>query len=366
MGWRFRRARSSFLRWSAAARSLRSRSRSMLRLPTEFTYHRPKTVDEAVRIAADHGPDSMYVAGGTDLYPNMKRRQQQPAHVISLTGIDAMRGISGDEKVGYTLGAMTTLSEIEHDPRFAAREGDAGYGAVSAAAQSISTPLLRNMGTIGGNLLLDTRCNYYDQSFEWRESINFCMKCDGDTCWVAPSSSTCLAVQSSDSVPVWSAMDAEATLVGPEGERRIVVRDLFQNDGIQYTTKKPGEILTQVHLPALNGWRATYRKLRRRDSFDFPVLGIGACLWFGDDGAVSRAEIRIGGTASDATQATKTQEMLVGQKLTKGDAATDELLRAAAQEAYKPTRAMDNTDHQASWRKKMAPIFVRRAIEDCL
>ncbi len=332
----------------------------MLRLPTQFTYHRPKTVAEAVKIAADHGPDSMYVAGGTDLYPNMKRRQQQPKHVISLVGIEELHARSGDAKSGITLGAMTTLSEIEHDA-----ELNENYGAVTTAAESISTPLLRNMGTIGGNLLLDTRCNYYDQNYEWRESINFCMKCDGEICWVAPSSPRCWAVQSSDSVPIVTALGAEVTLVGPEGERRIVASDLYKDDGIDYTHKKPGEILTSVHLPAVNGWRASYRKLRRRDSFDFPVLGIGAALWFDGD-TVTRADIRIGGAGSYAIEAAKTVEMITGQTLKKGDAATDELLRTAAQEAFKPTRAMDNTDHEASWRKKMAPIFVRRAIEDCL
>lgn len=332
----------------------------MLRLPTQFTYYRPTTVEEAVKIAADHGPDSMYVAGGTDLYPNMKRRQQQPKHVISLSAIDSLRERSGDAKSGHTLGAMTTLAEIEHDAALAET-----HRAVVAAATSISTPLLRNMGTIGGNLLLDTRCNYYDQNYEWRESIQFCMKCDGDTCWVAPSSPRCWAVQSSDSVPVLTAIGADVTLVGPDGERRIPATDLYNDDGIQFTKKKPGEILTRVHLPPPNGWRASYRKLRRRDSFDFPVLGIGACLWFDGD-TVTRAEIRIGGAGSYAIPATKTVEMITGQTLKAGDATTDELLRAAAQEAFKPTRAMDNTDHEASWRKKMAPIFVRRAIEDCL
>ena len=146
----------------------------------------------------------MYVAGGTDLYPNMKRRVQMPKHVISLSGIDELKQHprrSGSE--GVRLGAMVTLTSIEFDPML--RES---YGALSRTPRtSISTPLLRNMGTIGGNLLLDTRCNYYDQTYEWREGVNFCMKCDGDTCWVAPSSPRCWAVQSSDSVPVVTALE---------------------------------------------------------------------------------------------------------------------------------------------------------------
>jgi 4-hydroxybenzoyl-CoA reductase subunit beta len=330
----------------------------MLRLPRGFTYHRPGTVADAVGIAADHGPQSMYVAGGTDLYPNMKRRHQRPAHVVGLTGIGGLRGVDGDPSTGVSLGAMVTLREIERSAML--RES---YPAVAAAAALVSTPLLRNMGTIGGNLLLDTRCNYYDQSHEWRESIDFCMKCDGETCWVAPSSPRCWAVQSSDSVPLLCAIGAEVTLVGPGGERRIAAGDLYRDDGIDYTTRRPGEVLTSVHLPPTGGWRASYRKLRRRGSFDFPVLGVGACLWFDGD-VVERAEIRIGGAGSHPIRATKTAELLVGETLV-GDAAA-ELIRAAAQEAYKPARAMDNTDHEARWRKKMAPIFVARAISDCL
>ncbi|MBK8978331.1 MAG: FAD binding domain-containing protein [Planctomycetes bacterium] len=331
----------------------------MLRLP-KFTLHRPTSAADAVRIAAGHGPEASYVAGGTDLYPNMKRRVQRPTHVVSLSRCADLRSRAGVAGAEVTLGAMTTLTAIERDPWLQEH-----YPAFVHAASVISTPLLRNMGTIGGNLLLDTRCNYYDQNYEWRESISFCMKCDGSTCWVAPSSPRCWAVQSSDTVPLLCAIGAHVTLLGPDGERRIPLTDLYRDDGIAYTTKRPGELLTHLHLPALNGWRASYRKLRRRGSFDFPVLGVGACLHFDGD-VVTRAEVRIGGAGSHAIPAVKTAAMLVGQRLRRDDAASGELIRAAAQEAYKPTRAMDNTDLDAAWRKKMAPVFVSRAIQDCL
>ena len=215
------------------------------------------------------------------------------------------------------------------------------------------------MGTIGGNLLLDTRCNYYDQSLEWRESVNFCMKCEGETCWVAPSSPRCWAVQSSDCAPLLSAMDAEVTLVSSGGERRIKVADLYRDDGINYLDKAPGELLTTVHLPKLNGWRASYSKLRRRGSFDFPVLGVGA--WVSREGdAISEVRVRIGGVGSYPIRATGAEEILRGQ------VPTDDLIAEAAQAAYKPARAMDNTDYAAAWRKKMAPVFVARALRDCL
>ena len=141
---------------------------------------------------ADGGPDAMFVAGGTDLYPNMKRRQQTPKTVIGLAQIEELRTMKGDPKKDMVLGASLTLTEVTDDSRI-----QSAYPAVAKAAELISTPLLRNMGSIGGNLLLDTRCNYYDQNYEWRKAIHFCMKKDGDICWVAPSSPRCWAVQSS-------------------------------------------------------------------------------------------------------------------------------------------------------------------------
>ena len=152
---------------------------------------------------------------------------------------------------------------------------------MSKAAELISTPLLRNMGSIGGNLLLDTRCNYYDQNYEWRKGINFCMKKDGEICWVAPSSPRCWAVQSSDSAPVMVAIGAKVKLISSSGERLLPAADLYNDDGIRYLNKRPDELLTEIHLPPTNGWRATYWKLRRRGSFDFPVLGVATCLTSG-------------------------------------------------------------------------------------
>ena len=241
----------------------------MLRLP-HFTYHRPASIEDAVALAQRHGRHAMFVAGGTDLYPNMKRRQQTPAHVIGLAGIDALHQIRGTPEQGITIGAMVTLSEIEHSPVLRAH-----HPAVATAAALVSTPLLRNMGTLGGNLLLDTRCTYYDQTHEWRQAIHFCLKKDGDTCWVAPGSPRCWAVQSSDSVPLLCAMDAEVTLRSAAGERKIPVRELYADDGIRYTTKQPGELLTHVHLPPVGSWRASYHKLRRRGTFDFEMQSHG-------------------------------------------------------------------------------------------
>ena len=326
----------------------------MLRLPT-FSYHTPKSASEAVAIAKQHGKAAMFVAGGTDLYPNMKRRHQTPEQVISLRDVPELHSMEVLEDGRLQIGAMVTLTTLEHYPHLKAH-----YPALAHAVREISTPLLRNMGTIGGNLMLDTRCTYYDQTHEWRESIDFCMKSkEGAICWVAPGSPRCWAVQSSDTVPVMCALEAEVELADEQGTRTIKADELYQDDGIEYLTKKPEELMTKVTLPAPGPWRASYTKLRRRDTYDFPVLGVGAALWFGDDGKVEKANIRLGGAGSYAIPASKSEALLVGNEL------TDELIAEAGNAAMKPTRTMDNTDLDVYWRRKVAPIYVARAIQAC-
>ena len=323
----------------------------MMRLP-RFTYYRPKGIREAVKLFADAGPDAAYVAGGTDLYPNMKRRQQTPKTVVGLSGIRELRRLSGKPETGLSIGAGVTLTDVCENKKVRK-----AYPALARAVSLISTPILRNMGTIGGNVLLDTRCNYYDQNYEWRKGVHFCMKKDGDICWVAPSSPRCWAVQSSDSVPVLCAIGAKVLLVSKDGDREIAAKDLFRDDGIQYLTKRPDELLTEIRLPATNGWRATYWKLRRRGSFDFPVLSVAACLWFDGD-VVRDARIVLGAVGSAPLEAAEARAAIVGRPL------TEETIRAAADCAYKPAKPLDNTDFANIFRKEMSRQYVIRALKE--
>ena len=213
------------------------------------------------------------------------------------------------------------------------------------------------MGTLGGNLCLDTRCNYYNQSYEWRKAIDFCMKKDGAICWVAPSSPRCWAVNSSDVAPVMVAIGAEYRLVGPQGERVVPAGRFYHNDGINYLTKQPDEILAEVRLPAPDGWDAVYHKLRRRGSFDFPVLGVAAWIkWSGKK--VADARIVLGGVASWP------QEVPEAAAALKGAALSKETIESAAEAAYRPSKPMDNTDFDLSWRTQMTRVYVTRALEE--
>lgn len=319
----------------------------MMRLPY-FTYKAPRTVREATDLLAAAPDQTMIVAGGTDVLPNMKRRQQVPGHLVGLRQVAGLRHITQGE--GLTIGAATTLTELVcHSTVRAA------CTALWQAAAQVATPHLRNMGTVGGNLCLDTRCNYYDQTYEWRRAINFCMKKDGHTCWVAPSSPRCLAVSSTDTAPALLALGARVTLVSAEGERQLPVSDLYRNDGMSYLTRKPTELLTAIHVPPLDGWRSTYWKLRRRGSFDFPVLGVAAAVKCAQDGTVVAARLVLGAVASRPLDASDAATSLVDGPL------SDEAIAHAADLAARLARPMDNTDFALVWRKRMARAFVTYA-----
>ncbi|MBI3075788.1 MAG: FAD binding domain-containing protein [Deltaproteobacteria bacterium] len=323
----------------------------MMRLPP-FRYLAPRSVAEAVRQLADHGPDAMVVAGGTDLYPNMKRRQFEPRVLVGLRGIRELAGIRGSARQGMVLAAGATLTQVSNHPEVLRH-----YPAVARAADLVSTPQLRNMGTIGGNVCVDTRCNYYNQSYAWRKAIGFCMKKDGDICLVAPGSDRCLAISSSDTAPVLWSLGASVRLVGPKGERVIPISALYQDDGIQYLTKAADEILTEIVLPPVDGLRATYWKLRRRGSFDFPVLGVGVALRM--EGEVCReARIVLGAVASQPREASEAGRLLVGERL------TPELIDRVAEAAAKPSKPLDNTDLVYHYRKRMTRVYVARALRE--
>jgi len=283
----------------------------------------------------------MLIAGGTDLLPNMKRRQMAPKILVSLKKIEEMR------RNGSTLGAGTTLTEI-----FNKKELPLG---LRQAAHQVATVHLRNMGTIGGNLCLDTRCNYYNQNYEWRKAIDFCLKKDGEICWVATASKRCVAASSTDCAPALMALGAAVTLVSSRDERTLSLEDLYNNDGIDYLKRRPDEILTEVSIPS--GWKSTYWKLRRRGAFDFPVLGVGAAIRFSGD-TVEEARVALGAVASRPFLIDKANQFLEGKKL------SDEVIEEAARLVASRAKPMDNADLDLYWRKDVSAQFAAYALRE--
>jgi len=341
----------------------------MLRLPP-FDFRPARSLEDAAALLAGEGAAegrARLVAGGTDLWPNMKRRHQKADTVIGLSTVPELRGISGGHSAGgnsdggeLRLGATATLAEVAAHPAVTAR-----WPALARAVRSISSPPLRNMGTLGGNVCVDTRCTYYNQTEEWRRSISYCLKEEGEICWVAPSSPRCWAHSASDSAPMLAALGARVRLVSAEDERVIPLVDLYKNDGIEYLAKRPEEVLAEIFVPEQSDarhCRSAFWKLRRRGSIDFAVLSVGAAVWLdgeGPDAPVTDARIFLGAVASYPAPAKKTAAALVGRPL---DA---ESIAEAAAVARKHATPMDNTDFQAQWRGAVVGKYVEAALRDC-
>ncbi|MBV8223157.1 MAG: FAD binding domain-containing protein, partial [Candidatus Eremiobacteraeota bacterium] len=304
----------------------------MLRLPS-FTYVPARTADEAVELLAAHGADALPVSGGTDLYANMKQRLFTPKVVVGLRPIASLHFIRYNDVTGLTLGALASLSEI-------AQSGPVRrhYPALAAAAASVSTPQLRNMGTIGGNVCVDTRCNYYNQNLDWRKALGYCMKKDGDVCRVATSSPRCLAVNSSDTAPVLQVYGARIHLAGPGGEREIPIEEFYLNDGMRAWAKQHSEIVTRISIPPPGErTRSAYRKLRLRNSFDFPILGVAALVRVNPAGECVHARLVLNAVAPKPLEVPAAAQALIGTRL--DDAALD----AGADAAFDAGKPLDNT-----------------------
>lgn len=322
----------------------------MIRLPY-FRYHAPSSLDEALRILAGEGPQAMLIAGGTDLLPNMKRRQQAPQVLIALRNIHALKIARNGS--GLTLGAGLTLTDLVSNDTV-----KRDYPGLWQAAIQIATPHLRNMGTLGGNLCLDTRCSFYDQNYEWRKAIDFCMKKDGEVCWVATGSKRCLATSSTDTAPALIALGAKVRLVSAHNERTLPLAQLYRDDGIDFLRRRPDEILTEVLLPPVEGWRSAYWKLRRRGSFDFPVLSVAVAIRLSKEKRVEEARIVLGAVSSQPVVCEEVAEFITGNTL------SDDVIEQAGKLAAKVAHPVKNTDFAPRWRKRVAARFVGYALQE--
>jgi len=321
-----------------------------MRLP-RFAYLPAKSVAEAVQLLAEN-PEAQLVAGGTDLYPKMKRLQLRPAALVGLHGVTELRGIEANGAV--SVGAGTKLHELASAPEILQR-----FPALARAASLVASPQIRNAGTVGGNLCVDTRCNYYDLSYDRRCAHGSCMKAEGDICALAPGGDRCWAVSSTDLAPVGHVLGASVRLVGPRGERTLPIAALYtMDDGIDYLQKQRDEVLTRLDLPASDGLRATYVKFRRRGAIDFPLLGVAAAVRTDESGVCTDARIVLGAVATAPLPAPKAAAALAGSML------GDEAIAEAAALATALAKPMDALDLPPSYRKRMIATHVARAFRE--
>ena len=312
----------------------------------EFHFARPRDVEAAVALRRDHG-DSRFVAGGTDLIVNLRRGIGKPALLIDLAGIDELHSIARTDS-GVRVGAGVTLAALAAAPLIAER-----YAAASEAAVAIAGPAHRTMATVGGNLCLDTRCIYYNQSEWWRKANGYCLKHQGEICHVAPQGQRCHATFSGDLAPALMALGAEIEIAGPATRRRIPLADLYAEDGKAHLKLAADELLVAVHLPA-DPPPSAYRKARLRGAIDFPLAGVAVALALAD-GRVATLRVALTGTNSPPFLVDGT-DALVGQPLDAALARLDKLVQ-------KQVQPMRTTLASANYRRLVAAALARRLAE---
>jgi 4-hydroxybenzoyl-CoA reductase subunit beta len=313
-----------------------------------FELHEPTGLDEALGLARSLAGKFDYLAGGTDLLPNYKMHLNLRPNLISLERVRELHGMQGGR-----IGAMTRLADLERVPQLRSQ-----YAALADAVTEVATPLVRASATVGGNLLLETRCFFFNQSFPWRQALGFCLKADGDRCHVVPQKEKCYATFSGDLAPALEVLGAEVELAGPGGSRRLPVERLYNaaGDGIQRLSLEPGEILVAVHLPPPDPTLASaYQKLRVRPSFDFPELGVAAAV-HGPAASPRSVRIAIGGLETYPRRFDGETETLAGHPV------TDASARAIAEQLTRKVRPVHNTFLPPDYRKRMTEVFVRRTL----
>ena len=320
----------------------------------QFKLLRPKTLEEALSLLAKHAGKgaraTQIVAGGTDLIPSMRQKLFQPEFVLDIRHMAELKGIRQTGQ-GTEIGALTTLSAIEHS-RFL-REN---YPLLAEAAGAVASPVLRNMGTVGGNICLDTRCLWYNQSLTWRKGCGFCIKKDGDLCHVAPGGTKCWAVFSGDTPPALLCLNAEIEIASASGVRRMSLHDFYTGDGLNYRKLQPGELLTRVILPASSaGYRGVYRKLRIRGSIDYPLAGVAVALKR-SNGHIADARLALTAVNPAPVLVKGASERMKEKKMDEGLA--EEIGDLAARTA-KPLTTSALTPE---YRREMIRVFTKRAL----
>jgi 4-hydroxybenzoyl-CoA reductase subunit beta len=327
----------------------------MLRLPA-FELLRPRTTSEAVALLAKHGEAAMIVAGGTDLVPNMKHELFEPDTLVSLEEVEELRGVRVREDGGLAIGAMTRLAEVAASPEVASRAP-----ALAQAASLVAGPQLRTMGTLGGNVMLDTRCQWYNQTHFWRQALGFCLKKDGTECHVVAGGRKCVAAASNDTAPALMTLGATLVLASAESHRELPVDELWRADGIRNKALLPGELLTEVRVPPqASGHRGAYGKLRDRGSIDFPLLGLAVRLDLDAAGVVEDADLVAVALQARPVRVKRVAELLRGTR--PGTPAFDEAVDAVAQLAHKKCHPLANVPGDERYRRRMVPVYTRRTL----
>jgi len=323
----------------------------VLTLPP-FEYHAPTSLAEALALLTQHAGQVKLIAGGTDLVPNMKHRLFTPRHVVGLKGIADLDYIREEGK-GIRIGAMTTIAALARSERVQAR-----LPSLAQAAAQIAGPQLREMGTLGGNLCLDTRCVYYNQTYFWRQALGFCLKKDGTVCHVVKAGKKCVAAASNDSAPVLMSLGASVRIAGPRGEREMPLQDFYLPDGIVNTALAADEIVVEARIPAPPpGLKMGYQKVRVRAAIDYPALTVAVAYQV--DAGQKLGDLRLVVSALGARP-----HPVARLDAFRGRPLGATLKRELGAAVHKQCHPLTNINVDPSWRREILPVIVRRALDE--
>ncbi len=302
----------------------------------------PETLKEALAFYSENRQSTKILAGGTDIVPSLKQRLFEPQYLLDIKSLRELHGIHESDEGAVRIGALTTIAEVAASPMVHKE-----FPVLQQAAYTVAGPGLRNVGTIGGNICLDTRCYWYNQSYFWRQSCGFCIKKDGSMCHVAPGSKTCWAVYSGDTAAALLTLHAKIKLSSLEGERILSLQEFFLNDGLIRNRINPGEILTEILIPAESrGYAGSYEKFRLRGSVDYPLAGVAVAVKKSNG---SFHDLRIGLTAVNPLPV-----------LLKDPPQTMDEVRALAMRTAKPLKTSAST---MEYRRHMIGVMVKRSME---
>jgi 4-hydroxybenzoyl-CoA reductase subunit beta len=326
----------------------------VLRLP-KFEVAEPATVAEAVALLHRYGDRAKAMAGGTDLLPNMKHEIVTPEVIVGLWRVEGLTGVRIDRDL-IRIGALTTLHDLSLDEIVATRVPSLGE-----AAGMVAGPQLRRMGTIGGNVCLDTRCVYINQTYFWRRALGYCLKKDGTVCHVVAGGRRCVAAASNDTAPVLITLGAELAIQNADGQRVVPIERFYTSDGVFNQDRRPDDVVTEIRIPIPKDRTVmAYAKLRTRAAVDFPELGVAVLARTDAAGVCEDVVVSVTALASRPIRLEKLAPIYQGRPL---DAS---LIDDIAAEAFRRCKPLTNIATDPTYRREMVPVFVRRAFRKAL
>lgn len=327
-----------------------------MRLP-RFEYLEPKDAKEASSLLSEKREEAAIITGGTDILIKLKQRVVTPRYLVNLRHVEEMRGIEFDETKGLRIGALVTLEDLSQSLRGQISNLSPRFSALAQAAEKVASPQIRNMGTIGGNVCLDSMCWYYNQSHQWRKSRIPCLKRGGDRCYVAKGAKECCALFQADTPPALIALGAKVKIVAPVGERLVELEEFYTQKGKKTNILDAAEFVKEIQIPTpQKGSGGAYLKLSEREAIDFPILGAAAQLSLAG-GKCQGVRIVLTAVASGPVRVKEAEEVLLG------DTITDDLVEKAAAAAREKIRPLTHMGVSAGYKRRLIGVLVKRSLK---